>query len=95
MDAPLTWGRKGAGFPGGSGLGTICPTGQVDDDPNAMLPYCSQVIAPGDRCLVGVALDPAGAANGVIIGMTYSDALGPAAQNATLTVAVQPASPSG
>lgn len=93
LDAPLVWGQA-AGFPGGSGLGTVCPTGQLDDDPSATLPYCSQIIAPGERCLVGVAAEPNGAAVAATIGLAYSDALGPAAENATLTVGVPLTPPS-
>ena len=86
LASPFVWGTPGAGgFPGGSGVG------RAHSDASVALPYCGQVLAPGEQCLLGLGYTTAiakffsGSVN-----LAYADARGPAATNVTFTVQVFP-----
>ena len=90
LDAPFAWGSTG--FPGGSGMATSCPLARDPDDVGVTLPYCTQVIAPGESCLVGIVAGPGVSWGSYLkVAIAYGDATGPAAADATMTAYAMPA----
>lgn len=74
LPSPLVWGATGAeGFPGGSG---VAP---ASFDPSVVLPYCPQVLRPGEQCLLGIGLLPTDSFYlERSVSLAYADAKGPA-----------------
>jgi hypothetical protein len=94
LAGPFSW--NGGEFPGGSGVGLSTPTHPRERNPPRALPYCSQVLAPGERCLVAVrfaqvpdAGPPAGN-----IAVDYADSVGPSSDQASVHILAFPPSPS-
>jgi hypothetical protein len=93
LASPYTW--NGGEFPGGSGVGLSTSTYPRDRNPPRPLPYCSQVLAPGERCLVAVRyseVPDAGPLTGDI-GVEYADTAGPSPDKASLHILTFPSSP--
>lgn len=92
LAAPFAW-NEGA-FPAGTGAGRSTSTLPRERNPPRPLPFCSQVIAPGERCLVAVvAAAPDGGNPTGDIGVDYEDATGPSPEGASVRVLVFPPSP--
>jgi hypothetical protein len=90
--APFVWANGGA-FPGGAGVGK--PTKKLPyaeyRDPAKTFPYCSDVLLPGEQCIVTIATlprvspdDPSSA--NTTIALAYTDALSPAAEPLTRAI---------
>lgn len=73
-------------------MATSCPLARDPDDVGVTLPYCTQVIAPGESCLVGIVAGPGVSWGSYLkVAIAYGDATGPAAADATMTAYAMPA----